>query len=550
MHQAVRGPHSDKKAKAKLNKKYAKATDPIMATTSRTPGFSLLSRERMSGIDTAWLRMEHPTNLMMIVGIMVFKEKLDFKKVQASIEQRFLTYPRFKQKAVQDPTGAWWEDDKNFDIRHHLKRVKLSGKNGKTAGKSELEAYVSDMASESLDFTKPLWQFQLVENYQGNGCALLTRIHHCYADGIALISVMLSLTADTADASIVKPIPKEKRPKGAKHEMDFWTSVSKPMANVWSGAMKLTRGLVEQGLEIAKDPTTMREFASKGMELADELRKIAMMEPDTRTRFKGNLGKKKRVAWCDPLPLAEVKIIGKAHGCSINDVLLATAAGALRDYLERQGDTLDKVEIRAVVPVNLRPIEKANDLGNQFGLVFVDLPVGVEDPMERMFLVKSRMSALKGSSQPIVAFVLLSAVGLGPKILQDQIGALIGRNATAVMTNVPGPQKPLFFAGREIDEIDFWVPQSGGIGMGLSILTYNGKVQFGLITDAGLVPDPETVINKFADEFEKLVMQTLMGPYGPEFEAELENAFGGEPSGASATELQIPKRTLKRLRTS
>jgi hypothetical protein len=137
-------------------------------------------------------------------------------------------------------------------------------------------------------------------------------------------------------------------------------------------------------------------------------------------------------------------------------------------------------------------------------------------------------------------------VGLGPKILQDQIGALIGRNATAVMTNVPGPQKPLYFAGREIDEIDFWVPQSGGIGMGLSILTYNAKVQFGLITDSGLVPDPDTVINKFRDEFEKLVMLTLMGPYGPEFEAELEDAFGGQ----AGSDAPAPKKTLKRTRKS
>ena len=526
------------------------ATIPRMPRLLRLSGMARLDRERMSGIDTAWLRMEHPTNLMMIVGIMVFREKLDFKKIQSTIEQRFLTYPRFKQKAVQDPTGAWWEDDEDFDIRHHLKRVKVTGRNGRSATKKDLEEYVSEMASESLDFTKPLWQFQLIENYQGNGCALLTRIHHCYADGIALISVMLSLTAESAEASIAKPMPKEKRPKGAKHEMDFWTSVTKPMASVWAGAMKLTRGLVEQGLEIAKDPATMREFASKGMELADELRKIAMMDPDTTTRFKGNLGRKKRVAWCDPLPLAEVKVIGKAHGCSVNDVLLATAAGALRNYLERQGDASAGVEIRAVVPVNLRSIEKANDLGNQFGLVFVDLPIGVEAPLERMFLVRQRMSALKGSPQPIVAFVLLSAVGMGPKILQDQISALIGRNATAVMTNVPGPQKPLYFAGREIDEIDFWVPQSGGIGMGLSILTYNGKVQFGLITDAGLVPDPDTVIDKFADEFEKLVLLTLMGPYGPEFEAELEDVFGGEAGGNAAGKPAAGEKTLKRIRKS
>ncbi len=496
------------------------------------PGFSMLNRERMSGVDTAWLRMEHPNNLMMIVGVMIFRDKLDFKKVAATLEQRFLTYPRFKQKAVQDPTGAWWDTDKKFDIKNHLKRVKLVAKlgGGSAVNKQDLENYVSQLASEPLDFTKPLWQFQIVENYQG-GAALITRIHHCYADGIALISVMMSMTGASAEASLLTPKIAAKRPKD---EMDFWTSVTKPMASVWSGAMKLTRGLVEQGLEIAKDPATMREFATKGMELAEELRKIAMMSPDSPTRFKGTLGRQKRVAWCDPLPLAEVKVIGKTLGCSINDVLLGTAAGALRDYMVKKGDNADGIEIRAVVPVNLRPIEKAHELGNQFGLVFVELPIGIEDPIERVMLVRERMQALKGSPQPIVAFVLLSAVGLGPKILQDQIGALIGRNATSVMTNVPGPQSPLFFAGREIDEIDFWVPQSGGIGMGLSILTYNGKVQFGLITDAGLVPDPESVINQFSDEFEKLVVQTLMGPYGPEFNDELARAFGGDSGSASS----------------
>ena len=493
---------------------------------SNLPTFTVMGRERMSGVDTAWLRMEHPTNLMMIVGVMMFPEKVDFAKLKTVVEQRWLSFKRFKQKAVQDPTGAWWETDKKFDLQNHLKRGKLPGK----GSKRDLQDYVSQIAGESLDFGRPLWQFQLVD-YQG-GSALITRIHHCYADGIALISVMLSLTADNPEKSLARPKPAAKRPRD---EMDFWTSVSKPMASVWSGAMKLSRGLVEQGLEIAKDPATMREFATKGMELADELRKIALMQPDSPTRFKGNLSRGKRVAWCDPLPLSEVKVIGQALGCSVNDVLLATAAGALRDYLERKGDKTEGIELRAIVPVNLRPIEKAHELGNQFGLVFADLPIGIEDPVERLKQVRTRMRALKGSSQPIVAFVLLQAVGLGPKILQDQIAGLIGRNATAVMTNVPGPQKPLYMAGKEIGEIDFWVPQSGGIGMGVSILTYNGKVQFGLITDAGLVPDPDNIINQFGDEFERLVMQTLMGPYGPEFEVELEKAFGAGISPAKGT---------------
>jgi hypothetical protein len=124
------------------------------------------------------------------------------------------------------------------------------------------------------------------------------------------------------------------------------------------------------------------------------------------------------------------------------------------------------------------------------------------------------MLALKGSYQPLIALGLLNAVGYGPRSLQDQVAALLGSNASAVMTNVPGPQHPLYFAGRRISELDFWVPQSGGIGMGVSILSYDGRIQFGIITDAGLVPDPHRIVDRFADEFDKLLWITLMSPWG------------------------------------
>jgi len=135
-------------------------------------------------------------------------------------------------------------------------------------------------------------------------------------------------------------------------------------------------------------------------------------------------------------------------------------------------------------------------------------------PLERLYEVRRRMLALKGSYQPLIALGLLNAVGYGPKVLQEQVTSLLGNSATAVMTNVPGPQRPLYFAGKRIRELDFWVPQSGGIGMGVSILSYDGRIQFGVITDAGLVPDPEAIVGRFADEFDKLLWITLMSPWG------------------------------------
>jgi len=169
--------------------------------------------------------------------------------------------------------------------------------------------------------------------------------------------------------------------------------------------------------------------------------------------------------------------------------------------------------IRALVPVNLRPPEKAYKLGNRFGVVFLDLPIGIDNPIERLYAVRANMGALKGSLQPILTLGLLAAAGAGPKLLQDQLITVLARNATAVMTNVPGPQQPLYMAGARIERFMFWVPQSGNVGMGVSILSYNGEVQFGLITDRKLCPDPERVIAQFGPEFEKLLLTTLLSPW-------------------------------------
>jgi WS/DGAT/MGAT family acyltransferase len=249
------------------------------------------------------------------------------------------------------------------------------------------------------------------------------------------------------------------------------------------------------------------------MGFAGEVAMLVTMGQDSPTRFKGALGVRKRVAWADPLPLEEVKVMGKALGCSINDVLLSMVAGALRDYLEEHADPVDDINIRAVVPVNLRPGGDAHKLGNRFGLVFLDLPVGVEHPLERLYELRRRMRELKGSYQPILALGLLNAVGYGPKVIQEQVTHLLGQNASAVMTNVPGPQAPLYLAGARIAEQNFWVPQSGSIGMGVSILSYDGRIQFGVITDAGLVPDPDRIVGRFGDEFAKLLWLALMSPW-------------------------------------
>jgi len=460
------------------------------------------AREPMSNVDTAWLRMESPTNLMMITGVWMLGGKLPLKKLKQVIVSRFLAYRRFRQKAVDDGSAAFWQTDAGFDIDWHVQSATLTGKRDKAA----LEAFVSKMASTQLDHARPLWQFHLVENYDG-GCAVITRIHHCYADGIALMQVVLSLT----DAA-TKPRQRSELTKVWKpHDQgSVFERLVQPARAGLGKALAFGGKAIKKGGELVRDPALVAAIARESGEITRELAIALSLSDDPPTAFKGTLGGTKRCAWADPLPLEEVKTIGKLLGCTVNDVLLACASGALRSYLCSIGDDVDGLTIRATVPVNLRPLEHAKKLGNHFGLVFLDLPIGEANPLRRLERVAASMRELKRSRQAVLTFGLLAAVGMAPVGVQRLALEFFSRKATAVATNVPGPQMPLFLGGAEVREMMFWVPQNGTVGMGLSILSYNGRVHFGIIADARLVPDPDPLAQRFAREVEKLTLIALM----------------------------------------
>jgi diacylglycerol O-acyltransferase len=437
----------------------------------------------------------------------VLHERIPIARLRSTVTRRFLRFPRFRQRPVAVAGGYQWRSDERFDLARHVRRVELP----RGAGDVELEALVSRLVSAPLDHAHPLWQFHLVANYKG-GSAVILRIHHCYADGIALIQVLLSMTDADREGKLSEALSTQPDKRSGADDDPIGEFLA-PLSGLLQMASSAGSTLVDKGGQLLRDPTQAFALAQQGGALAGEIAKLVLMTEDSATRFKGEPGVAKRVAWADPIPLDDVKAVGRALGCSVNDVLLSSVAGALRAYLVRRGDAVDAVMIRALVPVNLRPPEKAYRLGNKFGLVFLDLPIGIENPVARLYAVRANMRSLKGSFQPVIALGILAAMGAGPQVLQEQLLAMLARNATAVMTNVPGPQQPLYFAGARIDRLMFWVPQSGNIGMGVSIITYAGEVQFGLITDRGLCPDPEQVIERFAPEFEKLVLATLMAPW-------------------------------------
>ena len=481
-----------------------------------------ISGERMSKVDTAWLRMDSANNLMMINGVWTLSPGITWEALCARVQQRLLQYPRFRQRVVEDAAGATWVEDRHFDIAAHVLRETLPKKKGQSQQRA-LQARVGELAMQPLDAHRPLWQLHLIEDFVGDdgqpGSALIVRIHHCIADGIALISVTMSLVDGGAE-----PPKRQRRAAADAASAEDWIAdaLIKPLTGMTVKALDLAGDGAAKSLQMLSDPEKLMQSGLAGTvdmarvayQLMSDAAALALMPDDSPTRLKGQPHQAKRVAWCPPIPLEDVKAIGRALNCSINDVLLSCVAGAIGGYLRSQGDDPTGQEIRAMIPVNLRPMEEAWKLGNRFGLVPLVLPIGMANPVERVYEVRRRMAALKGSTQPLLAFAMLAVAGLMIKPAQDALLNLFGRKTTAVMTNVPGPREPLLVCGSRVTQCMFWVPQSGDIGLGVSILSYGGGVQFGVITDTAVCPDPQLIIDAFAPEFDQLSLLTLMLPWG------------------------------------
>ena len=441
--------------------------------------------ERMSSVDTTWLRMDRPANPMMIVRLWILKGPVALDKVEKQIAEGHMSYRRYRQKVEYAPAGVYWRDDPNFDLAHHIKRMKLPGR----GGKPELERFVGDLASQPLDFNHPLWTVHIIEKYEG-GAAVVFRWHHAMADGVALVGVNM--------AFVDGPVGNSRRAAPPDEDEGWPQTLMAPVVTAINAGTQAST-ILGTALGLARHPL---RAAGLGAGVAAELGWLLVMSSDSATRFKGKPNGSKRVAWCEPLKLPEVKAASRALGCSINDMLLSCVAGAMRRYLAEKGDRTEGVEVRALVPIDLRQPGDVS-LGNRFGIVAVLLPVGIEHPLERLKTVRQRMLELKTSYQPRLSLGLFDALGYLPKVVQDQLFDLLNSKSTAVMTNVPGPTEPLAIAGSTLKQWLFWVPQTGDMGMGVSIYSYAGTVQFGLITDAALTPDPEAVVSRFPEEFEK-----------------------------------------------
>jgi diacylglycerol O-acyltransferase len=449
------------------------------------PGFP---REPLSAVDHAWLRMDEPSNLMIINGVLVLDGPVPFERIRDLLRRRLLAIPRFRQCIAYHRGAPGWEEDPDFDLDRHVLRLELPP----PGDENVLRELVSGLMSEPLDPGRPLWSFHLLEGYKGQGCILMGRLHHCIGDGMALLLVLLSLTD----------------PAAGREDLDSpITDLFRESPRGHGAARELAERLMPDGVRLMEQPAEgFRSMGAlvTGVASAGAFARLLLRLPDPSTVFKGPLGIPKRVAWSEPIPVADVKEVGAALRGTVNDVLLSAMTGGLRRYLGRKGKRVDGVSFRAAMPVNLRSLDDMADLGNRFGLIFLSLPVGIADPVERLAELHRRSAALKRSAEPIVVYAILKLLGRVPLAVQRLVVGIFASKTTAVMTNVPGPREPLALAGRPIREIFFWVPQSGRVGLGISIFSYAGHVRLGLASDTGLIPDPELIVEGFHEEFEEL----------------------------------------------
>lgn len=436
----------------------------------------------LSLADSAWLHMERPNNLMTICGLLTFDQLPDHQRLLALLQHRLCAHLRFRSRVVESPLSLpHWEELPHFDLNDHLIIEELSD-----PGPECLMDRVSELMSQPLDRSRPLWEFRLFPGAHtgvpGEHAAMLVRLHHAIGDGISLMRVLLNLADLRPDEPWPAPL-----------------QAPKPTAPLWERARRMTERWLHRGHDALFHPAQL-------LEVGKSLARVLALPPDRQHPLKGEVGEEKRATTSIPLDLEEVKQKSKRLGCTVNDVLMGALAGALGRTLARRMEVPEDMELRAVVPVDLRGGD-CSELSNRFGMVFLRLPVGCTDPAQRLVQTRANMAELKNSPEALVTYEVLSAVGATPREFEAVVIDWFGNKASAVVTNLPGPRQPLYLGKARIESVMYWVPQSGHLGLGISFLSYAGRIRLGIASDVGLLPDPEELQRDFLEcyqEFESI----------------------------------------------
>lgn len=401
--------------------------------------------EHLSLADHAWLRMDSPTNPMVITALVTFAERLPMRDLEAFVERRLLPNVRFRQRLVPGSGlhGDRWEWDRDFDLAGHLHHVAVPPPGDDAA----LAGLIGDIMSTSLDAARPRWHVHLVDGHAG-GSALLFRLHHAIADGVALVKLLHAVSGMAAPPPAAIPV----------HDGGHG---GHRLANV--------------------------------LPFAESIARLLLMRPDPPTVLKGELGKNKRAGWSAAIPVPAIKAIARQHGATLNDVFASLVAGGLRRYVAERDTVRDDLEVRAVVPVNLRNDVDGAGLGNRFGLAFLGLPLGIGSPVARLHEIVRRTRALKAGPEAAATFAVLEGMALATPGMDDLVVDVFQAKATLVLSSVKGPTSPVSIAGRRVQSMAFFGPQAGGLALGVSLLSYADEARIGIASDARVIAHPDEI---------------------------------------------------------
>jgi WS/DGAT/MGAT family acyltransferase len=450
--------------------------------------------DRMTALDAAFYHLERTGQLLHVGGIYTAEGALDYDRMLADLSARLHLIPRYTQRVVPVPLNLGhptWEPARGFDIRLHVVRHTLR----RPGDDEQLRSLASRLFAEPLARSRPLWELHQIDGYRGDRSAILAKVHHCMIDGVSGVQLL---------GVIFDPSPNPAPPPPAPEAIPT-PPLPTGSAQVWralaDGAATSIEGLRQLG-DLLRHPATAWEELRATVTGLSELLRLGLA-PIPPTPFNGFVGTLRRIEWAT-FDLNQVKAIKNRLGGTVNDVILATISGALRRYLEGRGVNPDRVELRAMCPVNLRTPAEHLKLGNRVSALMAPLPVGIFDPLERLRQVRAAMEQLKRSGESVRMSRMMDLLSYVPVPLQHQLGWVQSTPINTICTNVPGPPVSLYCQGRRLDTMVPIVPLAQGVGLAFAILSYADTITIGADLDPGLISDGERISAALCATFDEL----------------------------------------------
>jgi len=455
--------------------------------------------DRLSGQDTTFLIWETPDLHMHVASTLILERGplatddggVAFDKFKRFIDSVLHQIPRYRQKLKWVPIEAHpvWVDDPHFNIDYHVRHTSLP----KPGSEAQLKKLAARVMAQQLDRDRPLWEIWLVEGLAGDRFAMISKIHHCMIDGssgVDISQILMRLTPDTEIKKGPRYIPRPE-PTGAELLRDAVSLRLRMPVRALRGFRQFRRETENLAEEIALRTRAVRNAIVSQSSYASD------------TPINGPLGPHRLFDWWS-VPLAEVKAIRRSMECTVNDVVLTVVTGAFRSYLMRRRVDPTHLDFRVQAPVSVRSDEERGKLGNRVSGWLVRLPVGEPDPRKQLERIHETTQELKDSHHALGADMIIGMMGAMPNSLVSLGAQAASGTMNSIVTNVPGPQFPLYTLGSELLAMYPQVPLLANVGLGIALISYNGNVCWGFNADLGLMPDLSDFVARVQESFAQL----------------------------------------------